>query len=70
MPASVKAELRSTMKDLGVKPPVDDLLVFLLKDEYSPDLENSVILLLKDLFQTALIADDLSPPRQRSTFTG
>jgi len=63
LPASVKAELRSTMKDLGVKPPVDDLLVFLLKDEYSPDLENSVILLLKDLFQTALIADDLSPAR-------
>ena len=58
LPAAAKAELRSTMQNLGMKPPVDDLLVFLAREGFQPGLEEQIILLLKDLYSTALIPGD------------
>ncbi|MBE0558990.1 MAG: hypothetical protein IH628_17315, partial [Proteobacteria bacterium] len=50
LPAAAKAELRSTMQNLGVKAPVDDLLVFLAGEGFQPALEDRIVLLLKELF--------------------
>ena len=55
MPTAVKAELRSIMQNLGMKPPVDDLLVFLAREGFQPGLEEQIILLLKNLYSTALV---------------
>ncbi len=58
LPAAAKAELRSTMQNLGMKPPVDDLLVFLAREGFQPGLEEQIILLLKDLYSGTLILGD------------
>ena len=58
LPAAAKAELRSTMQNLGMKLPVDDLLVFLAREGFQPSLEEQISLLLKDLYSTALIPGD------------
>jgi len=57
-PTAVKAQLRSTMQNLGIKPPVDDLLVFLVREGFKSSLEDQIILLLKDVFSTSLVPDD------------
>jgi cyclic-di-AMP phosphodiesterase PgpH len=58
LPAAVKAELRIIIKNLGVKPPVDDLLVFLVNEGFPSKLEDRIILLLLDVFSTTPIPDD------------
>ena len=46
------------MQNLGMKPPADDLLVFLAREGFQPSLEEQISLLLKDLYSTALIPGD------------
>jgi putative nucleotidyltransferase with HDIG domain len=58
LPAALKAELRSNMRNLGMKPPVDDLLVFLAREGFPPALEEQIILLLKDLYSGTFILGD------------
>jgi cyclic-di-AMP phosphodiesterase PgpH len=58
LPTSVKEELRSTMQNLGLKSPVDDLLVFLVNEGFSSRLEDQIILLLQDVFSTMPVPDD------------
>lgn len=58
LPAAVRAELRSIMQNLGMKPPVDDLLVYLTREGFQSGLEDQIIVLLKDLSSPMLIADD------------
>ena len=58
LPTAVKAQLRSTMQNLGVKPPVDSLLVFLVKEGFKSNLEDQIILMLKDLFSAMLVPND------------
>lgn len=58
LPAAVKAQLRSTVQDLGINPPLDDLLVFLVKEGFASSLEDQITLLLKDAFSTMLVTDD------------
>lgn len=66
--AAVKAELRSTIQNLGVKPPVDDLLAFLTREGFPPVLEEQIILLLRDL-SAALIASDTITGEKQSIHT-
>ena len=54
------------MQNLGLKPPVDDLLIFLTKEGFQPGLEDQIILLLKDLYSTALIPEDDVAERKES----
>ena len=58
LPAAVKAELRSIMQNLGMKPPMDDLLVYLTREGFQSGLEDQIIVLLKDLSSPMLVADD------------
>lgn len=58
LPTAVKADLRSIMQDLGIKPPADDLLSFLVREDFKRSLEDQIALLLKDVFSTQLIPDD------------
>jgi len=58
LPTAVKADLRSIMQDLGIKPPADDLLAFLVREDFKPSLEDQITLLLKDVFSTQFILDD------------
>lgn len=58
LPAAVKAQLRSIMRGLGVRPPVDGLLVFLVREGFQPSLEDQVILLLKEISSDLLFPDD------------
>lgn len=58
LPTAVKVQLRSTLQHLGINPPVDDLLVFLVREGFSSKLENQITALLKDLFPTLPVYDD------------
>lgn len=58
LPTAVKAELRSTVQNLGVKPPVDDLLVFLVNEGFPSKLEDQIILLLQDVYSNMPVSDD------------
>lgn len=58
LPAAVKDQLRSTIQGLGVTPPVDPLLVFLVREGFKSHLENQITLLLKDALSSLLIPDD------------
>ena len=65
LPATVKAKLRLTMQNLDIKPPVDDLLVFLVREGFKSSLEDQIILLLKDIFSTTLIPTDTLFTKQK-----
>ena len=58
LPAAIREQLRSTMQNLGVKPPVDDLLAFLVREGFPTNLEDQIALLLRDTFSSALIPND------------
>ena len=65
LPTAVKAQLRSTMQDLGIKPPVDGLLVFLVREGFKSSLEDQIVLLLKSVFSTILVPDDTLVIKQK-----
>ncbi|MEW6334034.1 MAG: HDIG domain-containing metalloprotein [Thermodesulfobacteriota bacterium] len=58
LPAALKSKLRSTLQDLGMKPPVDDLLTFLVREGYRPGLEDQIVLILRDVASSLLFPDD------------
>ncbi len=58
LPTAVKEQLRSIIQGLGVAPPVDPLLIFLVGEGFTSHLENQITLLLKDAFSSLLIPDD------------
>lgn len=60
LPTALKEQLRSIMQEgLGLKPPVDDLLVFLVREGFTSAMEDQLILLLKDLLSTNIVSDDM-----------
>ena len=65
LPATVKAQLRLTIQNLNIKPPVDDLLVFLVREGFRSTLEDQIVLMLKDVFSTTLITADTLFTRQK-----
>ncbi|MHB8909534.1 MAG: HD family phosphohydrolase [Syntrophales bacterium] len=58
LPVAMKDQLRATMQNLGIKPPVDDLLVFLVREGFPASLEDQIVLLLKETSSALLIPDD------------
>jgi len=59
LPTAVKEQLRSIIQGLGVTPPVDPLLIFLVGEGFTSHLENQITLVLKDAFSSLLIPDDM-----------
>jgi hypothetical protein len=57
LPVSVQAQLRSSIQYLGMKPPVDDLLVFLVREGFTSSQEDQLLRLLRDLFPALLASD-------------
>ena len=58
LPTAVKKQLRSIIHTLDIKPPVDDLLVFLTRGGFTSAMEEQLILLLKDASSANLVSDD------------
>jgi hypothetical protein len=58
LPTAVKVQLHSTTQGLGIKPPLDDLLVFLVSEGFPSSMEDEMVLLLKDLSSSMIVSDD------------
>jgi cyclic-di-AMP phosphodiesterase PgpH len=65
LPVTVKAQLRLTIQNLNIKPPVDDLLVFLAREGFRSTLEDQIVFMLKDVFSTTLITADTLFTKQK-----
>jgi len=60
LPASARADLLSAVQHIGIKPPADDLLDYLVRENFNPSLEERIGLLLKDAYSSSFIPDDMS----------
>ncbi|MBA4421819.1 MAG: hypothetical protein C0390_01815 [Syntrophus sp. (in: bacteria)] len=67
LPTAVQAQLRSTMQNLDIKPPVDDLLTFLVREGFKSSLEDQISFVLSDVFSTMLIPADALFTRQKES---
>ena len=60
LPASARADLLSAVQDIGIKPPAEDLLDYLVRENFNSSLEERIGLLLKDAYSSSFIPDDMS----------
>lgn len=54
---NVRSELRTTVQRLSIDPPLDDLLSFLVREDFSAALEGQLIELMKQGFPAFVVAD-------------
>jgi putative nucleotidyltransferase with HDIG domain len=58
LPVKVRDKLYSTMRNLGVYPPSDDLTAYLVREEFNLRLGSQIIALLRDSFSIPILPDE------------
>jgi putative nucleotidyltransferase with HDIG domain len=58
LPVNVRSKLYSSMRNLGVSPPLDDLMTYLVREKFNLSIEDRLIALLKDSFSASILPDD------------
>ena len=66
LPPDVRSKLLATMQGLGLNPPLEGLLSFLVKEDFNAILEGQIAELLRQGFPAFVVSDDSTPARDKS----
>lgn len=65
LPANVRHKIYSIIRNLGIQPPLDDLTVYLVREEFNIRMEGKIIALLKGGFSSPILPDDSTLDQKR-----